>query len=164
MRCLHGSISASSVAIYGFSASFSLSSDSASVPPWFSASTSMTSLFVFNAFSSSVSGEYRNSRKYQQHRAYPRGRQSFVKYGEAYADEGLWEGSLYVFDDRMGTTFSNKAVDIADCERCGSKTSNYENCADTECNRLFVLCADCAADHAFCSAKCATSLTTTIIH
>lgn len=68
-----------------------------------------------------------------------------VKYGETYGDEGLWEGSLYVFDDRMGTTFSDKATDIGICVHCGGKTSNYENCANTDCNKLMLVCADCAA-------------------
>lgn len=67
-----------------------------------------------------------------------------VKYGETYGDEGLWEGSLYVFDDRMGTKFSSKAKDIGNCVHCTSKTSNYENCADTDCNKLMLVCKACA--------------------
>lgn len=67
-----------------------------------------------------------------------------VKYGETYGDEGLWEGSLYVFDDRMGHKFSDKAKDIGSCAHCGAKTSNYENCANKACNKLILLCADCA--------------------
>jgi UPF0176 protein len=66
-----------------------------------------------------------------------------VKYGEKYKDDGLWEGSLYVFDDRMGTKFSDKAVDIGECIHCGSKTSNYENCALPSCNDLVLICETC---------------------
>lgn len=66
-----------------------------------------------------------------------------VKYGEQYGDDGLWEGSLYVFDDRMGTTFSDKAKAIADCIHCQAKTSNYENCANIACNKLIIVCASC---------------------
>lgn len=66
-----------------------------------------------------------------------------VKYGEKYADEGLWEGSLYVFDGRMGVKFSDKARDIADCVHCGSKTSRYTNCARAECNELIIVCEGC---------------------
>ena len=44
-----------------------------------------------------------------------------VKYGEKYADEGLWEGSLYVFDERMGMKFSDKAIDIGECVHCAGK-------------------------------------------
>ena len=49
-----------------------------------------------------------------------------VKYGEKYADDGLWEGSLYVFDGRMNVKFSDKAKDIGECVHCGGKTSNFE--------------------------------------
>ena len=33
-----------------------------------------------------------------------------VKYGEKYGDDGHWEGSLYIFDDRMGMEFSDHAA------------------------------------------------------
>lgn len=69
-----------------------------------------------------------------------------VKYGETYGDAGLWEGSLYVFDNRMGTKFSNQAVDIAACIHCDTATSNYENCADKACDKLIVVCDSCAKD------------------
>lgn len=67
-----------------------------------------------------------------------------VKYGEAYADDGLWEGSLYVFDGRMGVKFSDKAKDIANCIHCGNQTSRYTNCANLECNKLIIVCDACA--------------------
>jgi UPF0176 protein len=66
-----------------------------------------------------------------------------VKYGEQYGDDGLWEGSLHLFDGRMGHKFSSKAVDIGSCSHCGGKTSNYENCANKACNRLILLCTGC---------------------
>lgn len=77
-----------------------------------------------------------------------------VKYGEKYADDGLWEGSLYVFDNRMGMKFSDKAVDIGECIRCGAKTSNFENCALKSCNKLIVLCESCAEESTYCSREC----------
>lgn len=81
-----------------------------------------------------------------------------VKYGEKYADEGLWEGSLYVFDDRMGVKFSDKAKDIGECVHCQSKTSNYENCANMACNDLVLICEDCKTDNDTCSEACAAIL------
>jgi UPF0176 protein len=66
-----------------------------------------------------------------------------VKYGETYGDEGLWEGSLYVFDDRMGHKFTDKAKDIGECIHCQGKTSNYENCANLACNDLVLICENC---------------------
>lgn len=69
-----------------------------------------------------------------------------VKYGEKYADDGLWEGSLYVFDDRMGTKFSDRSRDIGTCIHCAGATSNYENCALASCNDLVLICKDCKQD------------------
>ncbi len=72
-----------------------------------------------------------------------------VKYGETYADKGLWEGSLYVFDGRMGVKFSDEARDIADCVHCSAKTSRYTNCAFKPCNKLIIVCDDCQ-DQDYC--------------
>lgn len=71
-----------------------------------------------------------------------------VKYGEAYGDDGLWEGHLRVFDKRMTTTFSEKAKTIGQCVHCHAKTSNFENCAATECNELVLICETCRQDPA----------------
>ncbi|HEX3569036.1 MAG TPA: rhodanese-related sulfurtransferase [Candidatus Saccharimonadales bacterium] len=78
-----------------------------------------------------------------------------VKYGEKYADDGLWEGSLYVFDDRMNVKFSGKAKDIGVCVHCSEKTSNYENCAVKSCNRLVLICETCKPTRQTCSTACA---------
>ncbi|HPR10224.1 MAG TPA: rhodanese-related sulfurtransferase, partial [Candidatus Saccharibacteria bacterium] len=66
-----------------------------------------------------------------------------VKYGETYKDDGLWEGKLYVFDNRMVTGFSKDAKDIGECVHCQGKTSNFENCANVACNDLILICKDC---------------------
>lgn len=71
-------------------------------------------------------------------------------YGEAYGDEGLWEGGLYVFDGRLTVKFTDKAKDIADCAGCGVKTSDFVNCANVRCNRLLVMCRSCAATRPYC--------------
>lgn len=73
-----------------------------------------------------------------------------VKYGEKYGDDGLWEGSLHIFDDRMSHTFSDKAKDIGICVHCGGKTSNFENCSDVSCNRLVLMCASCHPGKSLC--------------
>jgi len=80
-----------------------------------------------------------------------------VKYGETYGDEGLWEGSLYVFDGRMGQKFSDKAKDIGECMHCGDKTSNYENCANKTCNKLVLVCDSCTSRQ-YCG-RCSASVT-----
>jgi UPF0176 protein len=69
-----------------------------------------------------------------------------VKYGEAYGDDGLWEGSLRVFDDRMTVNFSENAKTIGECSHCSGKTSNYENCAFDQCNDLVLICENCTSN------------------
>ncbi|MGH7158211.1 MAG: rhodanese-related sulfurtransferase [Candidatus Saccharimonadales bacterium] len=81
-----------------------------------------------------------------------------VKYGETYRDDGLWEGSLYVFDDRMGVKFSDKAKDIGQCVICQGKTSNYENCALVSCNNLVLICENCKTTTRICSDECQNAL------
>lgn len=66
-----------------------------------------------------------------------------VKYGESYGDDGLWEGSLRVFDDRMTVDFSDHAKTIGQCSHCQGATSNYENCAWANCNDLVLICESC---------------------
>jgi UPF0176 protein len=73
-----------------------------------------------------------------------------VKYGEKYGDEGLWEGSLYIFDGRMNHRFSDNSKDIGECVHCKGKTSNFENCADVSCNRLVLICESCKDENIFC--------------
>lgn len=77
-----------------------------------------------------------------------------VKYGEAYGDDGLWEGALYVFDDRMKVRFSDKSKDIGMCVHCGAATSNYENCAVKSCNNLVLICEQCKDNTEVCSDAC----------
>jgi len=66
-----------------------------------------------------------------------------VKYGEAYGDDGLWEGALRVFDNRMTVEFSDHAETIGECTHCKGKTSNFENCAFANCNDLVLICETC---------------------
>jgi UPF0176 protein len=66
-----------------------------------------------------------------------------VKYGERFGDDGLWEGKLFVFDNRMQMGFTDKAKDIATCEYCGKKTSRQVNSTNIR-RKLIVQCEDCA--------------------
>lgn len=69
-----------------------------------------------------------------------------VKYGEAFGDDGFWEGKCYVFDKRMSVAFGKDSKDIGVCVNCGAKTSHQENCSDPSCNLQFVVCENCAED------------------
>lgn len=66
-----------------------------------------------------------------------------VKYGESYGDDGLWEGSLRVFDNRMTIDFSDHTKTIGRCTHCDGPTSNFENCAFANCNDLVLICENC---------------------
>jgi UPF0176 protein len=66
-----------------------------------------------------------------------------VKYGEQYGDDGLWEGALHIFDDRLSHRFSDKSKDIGECVHCHGTTSNYINCDNIACNRLVLVCEGC---------------------
>ncbi|UNK46575.1 rhodanese-related sulfurtransferase [Arthrobacter sulfonylureivorans] len=69
-----------------------------------------------------------------------------VRYGETFGDAGLWEGSLYVFDQRMHLEFTPDAKTIGECVRCQAPTSKFENCSNAECRQLTLYCSACAAD------------------
>jgi len=68
-----------------------------------------------------------------------------VRYGEAYGDDGLWDGSLYVFDQRMSVDFSDHAAVLGHCQVCGDGTKNMLNCRDLSCREQLVVCPDCVA-------------------
>ncbi len=85
-----------------------------------------------------------------------------VKYGEAYGDKGLWEGSLYVFDGRMNIAFSDEAKDIGGCVHCGSPTSQYDNCSVKTCNKFILVCQNCQKADIVCSTVCRKALATMV--
>ncbi|WP_251445979.1 MULTISPECIES: oxygen-dependent tRNA uridine(34) hydroxylase TrhO [unclassified Microbacterium] len=68
-----------------------------------------------------------------------------VRYGERFGDDGLWDGSLYVFDGRGSVDFSDHAAVIGVCAGCGAATNRTANCPDPSCRRQDVVCADCVA-------------------
>ncbi len=67
-----------------------------------------------------------------------------VRYGETFKDKGLWEGSLYVFDERMTMDFSDETKVIGECEVCSGPTKHFVNCANLGCKDLVLLCESCA--------------------
>lgn len=69
-----------------------------------------------------------------------------VKYIEKYGDEGLWEGSLYVFDNRISLKNSEKTQDIGKCIHCKVRTSRYINCTNKACNQQILVCRNCKKD------------------
>ena len=67
-----------------------------------------------------------------------------------------WKGSLFVFDDRLACSIDNKPADpISTCSFCEAPSDKYFNCANMDCNELFLCCEKCADEReAACSEEC----------
>ncbi|GAA2036635.1 rhodanese-related sulfurtransferase [Terrabacter terrae] len=63
-----------------------------------------------------------------------------VRYGEQRGDRGLWEGHLYVFDERMSVAFSDEATHLARCHVCDAPTSRMHNREDLPGRPLQPVC------------------------
>ncbi len=66
-------------------------------------------------------------------------------YGEAYGDDGLWEGSLYVFDDRITMDFSDHTALVGTCDLCESPSNHVADCGEVSCVRQMNRCEPCVA-------------------
>jgi UPF0176 protein len=74
-----------------------------------------------------------------------------VSYGREFADDGLWEGALYVLDDRVRIAFSDHPAVLGHCETCGAGSHLYRECVAPLCRGRALLCNACA-DFALCAA------------
>lgn len=55
-----------------------------------------------------------------------------------------WKGSLFVFDDRLATSIDGGEVEpISRCQFCEEASDTYYNCANMDCNELFLACLSC---------------------
>ncbi len=63
-----------------------------------------------------------------------------VRYGEAFGNDGLWEGSLAVFDGRETMDFAAGAAVLGHCALCGETSNQLSDCADRSCRARFVVC------------------------
>lgn len=68
-------------------------------------------------------------------------------------------GTLFTFDERLVMDFGGEREIIGRCKRCEDRTEKYQNCANAECNMLFLICDDCMSSEGpgFCSEKCEKS-------
>lgn len=68
-------------------------------------------------------------------------------------------GTLFTFDNRLVMDFGGEREVIGKCKRCGTTNEQYQNCANAECNMLFIICNDCMSSEGpgFCSEKCERS-------
>lgn len=69
-----------------------------------------------------------------------------------------FEGSCFVFDDRLGVNPEDpqkKIEPISTCHHCNKLEYRYINCSNMDCNELFVCCDECAKKTlGCCSQKC----------
>lgn len=70
-----------------------------------------------------------------------------------------WLGKLFVFDDRLTVPISEEQTEvIGKCYHCQTPNESYYNCANMDCNRLFLCCPDCLKTFAgCCHADCQTA-------
>lgn len=74
--------------------------------------------------------------------------------------QGVWEGNLFVFDDRMVVPIDDAGEGevISSCTFCNEPTDHYYNCANMDCNKLYLSCASCAGERdGCCSTVCHTT-------
>jgi len=69
-----------------------------------------------------------------------------VRYGNKFGNDGLWEGSLYTFDDRLSIDFAANPALIGECDNCKAPTRQFYNCTTDSCHQLALLCDPCGAD------------------
>ncbi len=68
-------------------------------------------------------------------------------------------GTLFTFDNRLVMDWGGEREVVGTCKRCYTKNEQYQNCANAECNMLFLICNDCMSTEGpgFCSEKCERS-------
>ena len=66
-----------------------------------------------------------------------------------------WKGKLFVFDDRLVVPVGEDKPPISQCTHCKAPNDVYYNCANMDCNELFLCCLDCLRAHlGACSSEC----------
>lgn len=78
-----------------------------------------------------------------------------IKYGLEQGNKH-WKGKLFVFDDRMVVPISDETTEcIGTCQFCQTSSDTYYNCANMDCNELFLSCPHCIeAKQGACSEAC----------
>ncbi len=65
---------------------------------------------------------------------------------------GNFQGSLYVFDNRVTMAFAEPGERpvVGSCAYCGTQSETYVNCADGFCHKHFIVCTSCAKEGLLC--------------
>lgn len=62
-----------------------------------------------------------------------------------------WLGKLFVFDDRLSVPISDQETAVVGkCHHCGTACEAYYNCANMDCNRLYICCKNCLEQFSGC--------------
>lgn len=65
-----------------------------------------------------------------------------------------WLGKLFVFDDRLTVSISDEPTPvIGQCHHCQTPIESYYNCANMDCNHLYLCCPNCLKEFAGCCCK-----------
>ena len=78
------------------------------------------------------------------------------RYAEKFP-KGAFEGSMYVFDDRIAISFDNSSDRkiLTKCMFCETSCDTYKNCFNAKCNMRMIVCDECYKAHnGFCSKEC----------
>ena len=65
-----------------------------------------------------------------------------------------FEGSLYVFDERMTEQFTDDYDMVGTCVACTNKSEKFGNCANIECHKQLIICESCQTQPVWCSQEC----------
>lgn len=65
-----------------------------------------------------------------------------------------FEGSLYVFDDRITEQFTDSYPVVGTCVGCAAKSERFGNCAWNECHKQLIICEACSVAPIWCSEEC----------
>lgn len=73
-----------------------------------------------------------------------------INYGLTHGSKH-WLGKLFVFDDRMAIPINDEETPIiGKCHHCHAPIENYYNCANMDCNELFLCCGECLQKFSGC--------------
>jgi len=79
-----------------------------------------------------------------------------ISYAQEIKEKGLnskFKGKNFVFDERLGERITTDI--LSNCHQCGAACDNHTNCANVECNLLFIQCDACKAEfNNCCSNEC----------
>lgn len=79
-----------------------------------------------------------------------------INYGQRMGNKH-WKGKLFVFDDRLTVPIAEDAPEetISQCHLCQQSSDHIYNCANMDCNHLFIACDACLEKfQGCCSSSC----------